>query len=212
MSYNANRYIAPWWWIVIWMTWGALMALITYAVDGVPVTSLLWFLSGCSYAILLFPVTRPLVLPVMDWYARNEELPEEQKTRFRELVLRGRDPNDAELSMLSKACWNRMPLIAPLFAAGSLGIIIGSLTGVALACLPSSESSATAGGIGGVLLGIPAVAILAAIIFAAMIPKQDYAAHRVHPRLLMLLSPFFIVPIAIHCVIWFLYGDKPRTR
>ena len=211
MSTDSDRYVTPSWWLSLWVTWGVMLTFLACLADGINVSSFTWLIAGCGYAVLFFPLTRPLVTPVSDWYERLAEPTPEHQRRLRELVMRGADSTDAELHMLSTTGANRLASIAPLFAAGTHGIIFGSLAGVTWAFHPHTELTATSCGLIGSAIGVPTAAIIAAIAFAAFLPGQERVSRRMSPWLLLLLSPLFVFPVALHCVRWFRQRERTRT-
>ncbi|HEY2414777.1 MAG TPA: hypothetical protein VGI40_21205 [Pirellulaceae bacterium] len=214
------------WLLIVWTVWGGIIASLVGWFDRNLYAALAWLAVGIVIGSLGSKLVEGLGLKVFDWChgfwkdrdrdKRMDELlmrmlesaeatgvsGDEQHLDLDEqrLELMRAAPEWAEFERLGEEDSLGAFLGMPVFVGLVHGSLLGGIAGALSPLDPSVRLPAWQGAVLGILVGIVAVSFLAAIIFAVYVPMPQRLSlsTRLARRIVIAVSPLFVVPIAWH--------------
>jgi hypothetical protein len=225
MAGNNDARLAERWPLILLTLWGGIIAALVAWFDKNPLAAIACLVTGVAIGCLTPSLLDRLSLPIFDWYVQfwKDDARENRRTElfsrivgsdeFKRLTEAGHSQEE-----LAEFVWNGAPeseeykrlieedgfsavLALPVFSGLFHGSLLGGIVGALYPLDPNPRLPAWQAAALGVVAGPIIVSFLAAIMCAATtIPKDLPASSRLSRRLLMIVSPLFVFPVAWHCV------------
>jgi hypothetical protein len=221
------------WSLIIGATWGAIIAALVAWLDGNWYAAAAWAVAGIAGGGLAPSMICRGFHPFSQWYEQFWR-DEAKEQRLAELALRIYDspnyqqllrsganeeqlleyfaeksPYSAEHKRLSDESCFGMLVELPAILGSFYGTLAGGLLGALYPLQPGHTLPAWIAAALGVIVGPVVFSVLAAIIWAAMVPKTTVPS--IARRLILAISPLFAIPALWHCLVY-ICTERRRYR
>ena len=207
----------PRWWVILWCTWGLVVAGLIIVLDQQLWFAIPWVLAGIVVGRFGLKALQPFQSPFYDWYRSwypddglasrmltlmdddNAEPDADMELRMDKLMDDYLESEEYKSRMAEEMYW--MSLAIPPLGGLFHGVFIGPLGG-ALCGIDSDSVSAATGALLGLLVGPVFVAFVVAITSACIVDPGPGLSFRVRlaRRGLLFISPLLIVPCVWYCL------------
>jgi hypothetical protein len=188
----------PQWWIILWMSWGLVLAVLSFRFDASPLFAGLWLGAGAFFGLVVPSAFRSFLTPLLEWYhsrilgtnwpSRLYGLVREEATRSDEFER----SIDEEVFVGTLAA---VPLVALFY-----GVLISPIVGALWRPNVGISAAASVGAALGLLVGPALLSTLSGLLIACVYRSERRLPLRVQlsRRGLMAISSFLIIPAVWH--------------